>query len=92
MAFDSCRVCGGSACDETVPGARSGMAFPRNNVRHYMGNAVWDGQGLTAGEGIAAMLGDPFSFAITPELDALRWQSLPSVAPVPRKTVFLPRN
>lgn len=50
----------------------SGMRFPRTNVPQYGGNAVWDGNAITFSEAISAMLGDPFQFAVSPELDALR--------------------
>lgn len=49
----------------------SGMQFPRHNVPSYSGNAVWDGDFLSFGSAIGAMLGDPFEFARTPEVDVL---------------------
>ena len=48
------------------------MAFPRHNVRQYMGNAPWDAQVMGLGDTVRAMLGDPFAFAVSPELDVLR--------------------
>jgi len=65
----ACAACGQDACARaTLP---SGMTFPRHNVPQHMGNAPWDAKaGL--GDGVAAMLGDPFAFVVSPELDALR--------------------
>ena len=48
------------------------MALPRHNVPQYMGNAVWDGNVLDLSSAVKAMLGDPFAFAVAPEVDALR--------------------
>ena len=67
-----CELCGGSTCHEASPTSPSGMAFPRLNVPQFAGNAVWDGHVLDAAGAIGAMLGDPFQFGVTPELDALR--------------------
>lgn len=50
----------------------SGMHVPRHNVAQFAGNGIWDGAGvLDMPRAVGAMLGDPFSFARTPELDAL---------------------
>ena len=67
----ACSICGAdSSCSKvTMP---SGMEFPRHNVEQYSGNAVWDGPTLSLGSAVGAMLGDPFEFAISPEMDALR--------------------
>ena len=48
------------------------MHLPRTNVPQYAGNAVWDGRVLDLPGAVGAMLGDPFQYAVTPELDALR--------------------
>ena len=48
------------------------MRFPRHNVPQFTGNAIWDGPVLTLGSAVGAMLGDPFEFAVSPELDGLR--------------------
>jgi len=65
----ACAACGGEVCGRvTLP---SGMGFPRHNVPQHMGNAPWDA-GAGMGDAVAAMLGDPFAFVVSAELDALR--------------------
>ena len=69
-AQTACEVCGEGNC---VPARLpSGMNLPRHNVPQYMGNAVWDGHVLDLPGAVRAMLGDPLSFAVSPELDAIR--------------------
>jgi len=67
-----CRLCG-LECQESAS-FPSGMHLPRHNVPQYSGNAVWDSLARDDGFGraIAALLGDPFAFVITPEVDAFR--------------------
>jgi len=49
------------------------MQLPRHNVPQYLGNAPWDGVARDSfGRLVSAMMGDPFAFVVTPELDALR--------------------
>ena len=48
------------------------MQFPRHNVPQYSGNAVWDAASLDLQTAVAALLGDPFAFAVSPAMDALR--------------------
>ena len=67
----ACRICGStSAC--TSISTPSGMQFPRHNVPQYTGNSVWDGPIHDLESAIRAMLGDPFAFAMSPEMDALQ--------------------
>lgn len=69
-SLTACELCGEENCP--VHSMPSGMTFPRHNVRQYMGNAPWDARSMGLGEAVAAMLGDPFAFAVSPELDVLR--------------------
>jgi len=48
------------------------MRMPRHNVPQYMGNAVWDAFGvLKFDSAVGAMLGDPFQYAKSANLDIL---------------------
>ena len=48
------------------------MAWPRHNVPQYMGNAVWDAYGaVTLGVAVRAMLGDPFAYARSVNVELL---------------------
>ena len=64
----ACTTCG--ACSNpTLP---SGMRWPRHNVPQYMGNAVWDARGVSTLEtAIGAMLGDPFQYARSVNVELL---------------------
>ena len=47
------------------------MTLPRLNVAQYAGNGIWDGNFQAFSSAIAALLGDPFEFAMAPEMHAL---------------------
>ena len=63
----------GSTCgDWNTPTLPTGMGFPRHNVPQYMGNGVWDARGVVLlTTAVGAMLGDPFQFARSPNLELL---------------------
>lgn len=69
----SCMTCDGGGESCVTHHLPSGMHFPRHNTPQYTGNAVWDARSLLSIErAVAAILGDPFVFARSPYMDALR--------------------
>jgi hypothetical protein len=48
------------------------MSFPRHNVLQYVGNGVWQGNGLSFEQALAAMLGDPFAYTGSPAFAAYK--------------------
>ena len=66
-----CSICGHDpgCATRTFP---SGMEFPRHNVLQYIGNGVWQGNGLSFSQAVAAMLGDPFAYTSSPVFAAYK--------------------
>ena len=65
----ACELCANATC--VTPTDTSGTKYPRENVPQYLGNGVWDGHSLEFSGAIKAMMGDPFSFTVSPEMAAL---------------------
>lgn len=72
-ATTACAICRrtSTSCSVATITLPSGMQFPRHNVAQFSGNAIWDGPTLGLGSAVRAMLGSPFDFATSPEMDAL---------------------